>query len=283
MAALTESPNTQDLLYFSNDAATLVNVVSPSNPLPVALSATPTIDIGAVSGPVAVGSAASATLPPLQVGGTATGTTTSNVVQATVKVASTLPALTDTALVVTERDTTTAVGTSATNAVTVQGSASGVLLPVSAVGQGASVEVSAGTVTANTYTAGYVVGTIITFASVLPTSFNGILESITLKFKGSAQTTEFDLVLFSASPSNGTYTDRAAPTWNALDNPQLIGVYPLTSCQSPLGTQTIYNLDGIGKQIVGSSTSLYGVLIAKAACAALGSTSDVSIKLGMIW
>ena len=32
---LTETPNTQVLLYFSNDAATLVNIVSPSNPLPV--------------------------------------------------------------------------------------------------------------------------------------------------------------------------------------------------------------------------------------------------------
>jgi hypothetical protein len=31
---LQETPNTQDLLYFSNDAATMVQIVSPSNPLP---------------------------------------------------------------------------------------------------------------------------------------------------------------------------------------------------------------------------------------------------------
>ena len=55
-----------------------------------------------IFGPTAVGSAAAN--PPVQIGGTATGTSTSNVVQATVKAASTAPAATDTAVVDTLRD-----------------------------------------------------------------------------------------------------------------------------------------------------------------------------------
>ena len=149
-------------------------------------------------------------------------------------------------------------------------------------GKGVTVEVTP-TVTANTYTAGYGVGGVMTFANILPAStFNGVLQSITLKFKASLQTGVFAVAIFTANPSNGTYTDRVAPTFNASDNPGLVGVYQLTTPLSVLGTQTIYNLDGIGKQIVGSSTSLYAVLISVTASAALASTTDVSLNLGVI-
>ncbi len=148
-------------------------------------------------------------------------------------------------------------------------------------GNGAAVEVVPA-VTAGAYTAGFVVGGIMTFANVLPASFNGIIESLTLKFKGTVQTTEFDVALFSASPA-GTFTDHAAPVIAAADSALLIGVFPMTANYSPLGTHTVYTLDGIGKAVVGSSTSLYAVVTTKSAPVNPASTSDVSLRLGMIW
>lgn len=152
------------------------------------------------------------------------------------------------------------------------------------VGKGAEIVVTP-TVTASSYTAGFVVGGIMTFSSALtPTQFNGILQSICLTFKGSVQSTEFDLCLFNTSPSNGTYTDHTTPTWSASDNQYLLGVYPLLLNYSPLGTQTVYTLDGVGKQITGATTALYGVLVSKSASTNnYASTSDVSVRLGLIW
>lgn len=148
-------------------------------------------------------------------------------------------------------------------------------------GSGTAVEVIP-TVTASTYTSGFVVGGIMTFANALPAgTFNGVLESITLKFKASVQTGSFAVALFTASPT-GTYTDHAAPTFGATDNPLLLGIYKMTSNTSSLGTHTIYNLDNINKQIVGSSTSIYAVVIATATSVAMASTSDMSLQLGII-
>src|SRR6266704_90533 len=53
-------------------------------------------------------------------------------------------------------------------------------------GNGAAVEVVPA-VTAGAYVAGNVIGGIMTFANALPASFNGILQSITLKFKATVQ------------------------------------------------------------------------------------------------
>ena len=139
------------------------------------------------------------------------------------------------------------------------------------------------TVTASSaYVAGNVVGAAMTFTNMLnSTTYNGILQSITLKFKASLQTGSYALAIFSGSPA-GTYTDKSAPTFNASDNATLLGIYQLNTPMSSLGTHTIYNLDGIGKQIVGSSTSLYAVLIATTATVAYASTSDVVVRMSVI-
>ncbi|MBR0693671.1 hypothetical protein [Bradyrhizobium lablabi] len=151
-----------------------------------------------------------------------------------------------------------------------------------AYGAGASVEVVP-TVTAGAYTAGFVIGGVMTFANILPPgSFNGLLESITLKFKATAQTTEFDVAIFSTAPG-GTFADHGAPAIAAGDSALLLGIFQLTANQSQLGTHTLYMLDGIGKQIVGTSTSLFAVVISKAVPVAPASASDMSLKLGMIW
>jgi hypothetical protein len=138
------------------------------------------------------------------------------------------------------------------------------------------------TVTASAYAAGNVMGGIVTFASILAaTSFNGVLQSIALKFKGTLVTGNINVALFKASPSNGTYTDKSAPTWNAADMANLLGIYQLTTPLSKLGTMTVYNLDGIGKAIVGASQSLYAVVIVDGTPTP-ASTSDFTIELGVL-
>lgn len=122
-----------------------------------------------------------------------------------------------------------------------------------------------------------------TFANILPANFIGVLESITLKFKGSLQTGEYVLAIFNASPAGGTYTDHGAPTFNSADQVRLLGEYSLTVNKSSLGTQTCYCLDGIAKAIVGTSTSLFAVLIAKGGTTNnLASTTEVSVMLAVI-
>jgi hypothetical protein len=149
------------------------------------------------------------------------------------------------------------------------------------IASGASVEVIPA-VTAGAYTAGFVVGGIMTFANILPASFIADLQSIALKFKGTLQTTEFDVAIFSASPA-GTFADHGAPAIVAADTALLLGVFPLTANLSPLGTHTVYSLDGLSKMIVGSSTSLFAVVISKIVPVAPASTSDMSLRLGVIW
>lgn len=148
-------------------------------------------------------------------------------------------------------------------------------------GNGASVEVVP-TVTAGAYLAGKQIGGIMTFANILPASFNGILESLVLKFKGTVQTTEFDVAIFSASPA-GTFSDNTAPAIATADTALLLGIFPMTANQSTLGTHTIYTLNGIAEQIIGSSTSLFAVVTTKSAPVNPASTTDMSLRIGVAW
>jgi hypothetical protein len=138
------------------------------------------------------------------------------------------------------------------------------------------------TVTASAYAANNVLGGIMTFAAALPATFSGILQSITAKFKGTAVTGNINVAIFKASPSNGTYTDHAAPTWNAADMANLLGIYQLTT---PLAlgaaTMTVYDLDGIGKTILGAATSLYAV-VTVGGTPTPASTTDFSLALGVL-
>lgn len=138
------------------------------------------------------------------------------------------------------------------------------------------------TVTASAYTAGNVIGGIITFASILDSvRFAGILQSITVKFKGATVSGNITVNVFKVSPSNGTYTDKTAPTWNAADMVNLLGSYVLSTPVSNLGTMTVYNLDGIGKAVQGASQSLF-VVATVGGTPTPASTSDMTIELGVL-
>ncbi len=139
------------------------------------------------------------------------------------------------------------------------------------------------TVTAGAYNAGQTMGGIITFSNMLATGANnGWLESITLKFKATLQITEFDVAIFTTSPT-GTFTDRVTPAIATTDTAFLLGIYRCIAYQSCLGTHTVYNLDGIFKRITGASTSLYAVVITKSAPVNPASTTDMSLRLGVAW
>lgn len=139
------------------------------------------------------------------------------------------------------------------------------------------------TITASAYATGLVWGGIITIPNILnPISFDGELASLTLKFKGSIQAQPFDVGIFNASPS-GTYNDFAAPTWNVADMAKMVGIYSLSAANSDFGTMTIYNLDSIGKAIGGVSSSLFAVVIGKAASTNNpASTTDMTLTAATI-
>ena len=152
-------------------------------------------------------------------------------------------------------------------------------MPVSFPQQTARVSVNP-TITNQTYAANKVIGGILTFASILPASYAGILESIDLKFKASVQTVSFAVAIFDASPA-GTFTDTNTAAINSADTAHLLGIYTLTGGSSVLGTHTIYTLDGIGKGLVGASTSLYVVVIPLATTATLP-LLDMTVSLAVL-
>ena len=116
------------------------------------------------------------------------------------------------------------------------------------------------TVTASSaYTAGNVVGGLITFPSALLSPNSGILHSVRLTSK-SVQTAEFDVSFFSSAPST-TFTDKTAPSIAAADVGLVQMVVKLTNYYSGLGTHTVYSAEGISRAINEVGTSTYAVIV----------------------
>jgi hypothetical protein len=131
------------------------------------------------------------------------------------------------------------------------------------------------------YTSGNVVGGLLTFTNALNSVNQGVLQNIVVTSK-SVQTAGLKLYVFSAMPSNTTFTDKTAPSINAADIDALVGVYTLGTADSGIGTATLYQLDGIGKAILGTSQNLYGVLVTTGT-PTLASTTDLKVKLSVLW
>ena len=136
------------------------------------------------------------------------------------------------------------------------------------------------TVTAAAYTAGNVVGGLLTFTNVFGQSLRGTLTDILVKSK-SVQTTTYKLYLFSQQPSASTWTDKAAPAINAADLPYLLGVYTSGAADSGLGTETSNQLNNIASNIRSNSQNLYGILVC-AATPTYASTSDVTVSVRVL-
>ena len=167
------------------------------------------------------------------------------------------------------------------------GSPSAEILTVQGIVQGSTISgFQNPTVTASTYAANKCIGGLMTFANILPATFGGTLESIRLKFKGSVQTVGFAVAIFtSVSDSGGTtLTDTNTAAVAAADVNKLIGQFYLSVSQSAFGTTgfTTYNLDGIACALQGTSTSLWAAVVPINTTAALGSTSDMFLELGVL-
>ncbi len=133
--------------------------------------------------------------------------------------------------------------------------------------------------TTNAYTATQSIGGILTFTGVLGAFNAGIVQSITAKFRGEAQTSALSVSLFKASPSVGTYTDHVAVASNTADIANLLGTYRMATAFNDIGTMGVYVLDGINKAVVGGTSNLYGVVTSVTTSVAMGSTSDFSMEV----
>lgn len=137
------------------------------------------------------------------------------------------------------------------------------------------------TVSTTAYASGNVVGSLITFTGAARLAAgSGLIQAASVMSK-SAQTAALDLLIFSANPSASTFTDKAAVAINAADLDKLVGVIHLTDW-SALGTASIAQAVGGGLPFkLASGTSIYGVLVARAAIT-LASTSDLTPSLRII-
>jgi len=144
----------------------------------------------------------------------------------------------------------------------------------------ASVQVTP-TVAAAAYAAGNEVGGLLTFANAFRSASSGIIQSVVITCKSIQTAIGMKLYLFKANPSNTTWTDKTTPAINAADITNLIGVYSLANGDSGLGTVTVWNLPGIGQGVVGSTTSLYGVLVTTGA-PTFASTSDITVTVSVL-
>jgi hypothetical protein len=122
-----------------------------------------------------------------------------------------------------------------------------------------NLECAAPTVTAAAYTAGNVVGGLVTLPNIFGPKNSGVIESVQINFK-SAQTAEFDVSFFKAQPSNSTFTDHAAPAIAAADAFSVLPLLQLTNPKSVLGTETTYGQSGLGTALNTGSTSLWLVV-----------------------
>lgn len=137
------------------------------------------------------------------------------------------------------------------------------------------------TVSTSAYTAGNVVGGLLTFANAVSgTVLSGVLTSVSVTTR-STQTAGFKLYLFSASPA-GTFTDRTAPVIAAADALLLLDVITLGAADSGLGSAvTTYNTDAISRSLVLAGTSLFGVLITTGT-PTFSTTTNVAVTVSVL-
>jgi hypothetical protein len=129
------------------------------------------------------------------------------------------------------------------------------------VGGTSQVQVTPTVTSASAYTAGNVVGGLLTFPNIVnATVKSGVLESISIAVK-SLQTTSFKLYIFSGLPST-TFTNKTAPAIVVGDASKLLDVYSFTTPDNGLGNNvTLYYSDAINRSLVLDSSSMYGVLV----------------------
>lgn len=114
------------------------------------------------------------------------------------------------------------------------------------------------------YTAGDIIGGIMTFTNALRiTSGTGAVLSVNVTEVGT-QKAAIDLILFSASPAGGTYTDNGAPTWDTGDYNKLLGViHVLAADYTTYGAISVATVRNQPVGVWGNAVAnIYGVMVA---------------------
>ena len=108
---------------------------------------------------------------------------------------------------------------------------------------------------------------------------SGTLMSVTVTSK-SVLTTALEAYVFSADPTNTTWTDRTAPAINKSDIASLLVPLSLSVPYSRLGTGTVWSIGGLGTQFV--AANLYVILVAvSSATLTSASTADITVRLSI--
>jgi hypothetical protein len=136
------------------------------------------------------------------------------------------------------------------------------------------------TVTASAYSAGQTLGVLLTFSGIARAADKSfVLQAVTLQSKAAQTGIPIDLVLFNATPSGSTITDRTAVAIVAADYAKAIARVSLTDWTG-LGTASFAQALNLGLPIfpVSGTADIYGLLIARAAITP-ASTSDFTVVL----
>jgi len=135
------------------------------------------------------------------------------------------------------------------------------------------------TVSTTAYVAGYEMGGLQTYASLIRSGqTTGLIQKVALQFNDS-QTASTDAIFFNANPTNTTFTDHAALAIAAADVTKVIGVAHVNDCSS-LGTPSLCQAQNLAIPITASG-SIYVVLVTRGT-PTLASTSDLTVLISMV-
>lgn len=130
------------------------------------------------------------------------------------------------------------------------------------------------TVTNGAYSAGDIMGGLLTFATGLSAEKKILLNRVLIAIKA-AVTPALTLHIFDADPSSTTKTDNAAYSLNAGDVFKLIASYPVTATVVDHGTPNTYVIEDINDVMPGPT--FYGLLV-DGTGVTLTSTGDVQLR-----
>jgi hypothetical protein len=150
----------------------------------------------------------------------------------------------------------------------------------SLIGNNSTLTVAQTVTAASAYATGNAVGGLITLTSINRASGASILVQSVLVTSKSAQTNPMDILLFNASPTGSTCTDKTAVSIVAADAGKLVGVAHVTDWTSG-GTASVGQMQQPPIGIAVPATTLYACLVTRST-PTWTSTSDVSVVVSSI-
>lgn len=140
------------------------------------------------------------------------------------------------------------------------------------------------TVTNGAYSAGDIMGALMTFSGVAPANDSGfIVTGAQVSIKAAVMPNPLTLILFNADPTNTTKTDNSAYSLNAADAFKVIATIPFQTlgvAHFDHGTPNTIRIDNlfIAALPVSGTDDIYALLI-DGTGVTLTSTSDVQVRL----